>query len=131
MSRKSWDCGIRAVAVVLCVGLLLCGCTGSFFATASYRQCKAFSEQYKAGWRNYDKQDVYNKLGLPDGYSTSELGYTPITYKESELLFAEDIICWVYRGYELPDPANPFQLTVRFDEQGNCIEAIFTMVAGG
>lgn len=114
---------------ILCFSVLLSGCTEYLFTTQSYRKCKSFSDQFARGGRNYSKQDVYSKLGCPDGYMTEEAGYSRAG--EKQRLFDDDVYCWVYDGYEMPDPANPFRMTVTFDKDGKCIDVVFTMVQGG
>lgn len=125
-------CKALSIILFLCISLLLSGCSEILFTTAEYRTYRSFCDRHKAGT---EKQDVYEKLGCPDGYVDGVGEYHHISFADrenaAEKLYAADAVIWVYECWKYSDPAEPYRLKVSFDSAGKSVEATMTVVPGG
>lgn len=122
---------LAAVCAVVLVVALLSGCTDLFYTTSSFRQYQSFVNGYKPG---IDRQDVIDKLGLPDGYLDADGEYhnIPVTEAETytEALLKEGAV-FVYECYKYRDPADPHRLRITFNKDGKSAAVEFERIGGG
>ena len=122
----------RYILTLLLVAVLLTGCSNMLFTTAEYRSYQAFSNQHKAGM---EKQEIWSKLGCPNGYYDAQGNYQNIPSADSEsvreILMADSCAAWVYECWKRPDPADPYRLTITFNAEGNSESATLNLVPGG
>ena len=119
-------------ALVLSVLVLLCSC--DFYVTDEFRAYKSFYEHYKNGM---DKEKVLGKLGEYPEYFCDKDGnlFSKRDFDDDdeyrEVVLENDCRIWKYTCHELPDPANPYRLTITFDENGKSISVEFEIIPGG
>ena len=122
--------------IVLCACLLvavmcLSGCQG-VGTTSKYRAYSAFAQSHKPGM---SKEKVFEKMGCPYSYRDDQGNFMVIDTDDrgdfEDSISAETAAIWYYDCYELPDPANPYRLTVVFDENGKTVSAEMNAVLGG
>ncbi len=118
-------------AVVIIIALLT-GCTDTLFTTAEYRAYQSFADSHRAGM---EKQEVFDKLGCPDGFFDAQGNYHGISRTERESFeenHAEDCsTAWIYECYKQPDPSDPYRLKITFDDEGKSVSVELTLVPGG
>ena len=130
----------KSVKIIICLLLLvtcLTSCSellNSLNTTSDYRLFSDFFQNYKVGM---DKQEVFEKLGYPvvsiDTDGNKNIQNYSYENREAfkEIIMNSNSIEWQYTCYELPDPANPYCLTVYFDSEGKCTNVTFEIVKGG
>ena len=136
--RKKWEI-ILSEAIILTVlaALIFVLETGvlevdQHVTTQEYLSDLSFSQNKHVG---IDKEGVLLLLGYPDGYRDAEGVYQAFPYDKrveaQAKLMEEDVVVWVYTGYKRPDPADPYRMTVTFDENGETVDARLEMIPGG
>ena len=123
---------------LICIILLfvftvqLTGCVDAMFTTHDYRTYNAFAKRHKPGT---EKQDVLASLGEPVSYSNGQESYRKNSFDDraqfTKNIMDNDATVWVYECYEMPDPANPYRLIIRFDDEGKTTEIKWYLVPGG
>lgn len=132
--------------VLITVMLLFSGCGAHLtdmvcfpLYTRSYRAYAWFSLWNDKGT---SKEKTIEEIGLPDicfdtqgNHYCQRYGcksghsYTDTAFKE--ILLREDVVTWRYECYKLPDPADPYDLVIKFDENGNSTSVEMEVVPGG
>ena len=120
-----------SVCAVLLAVVLLSGCTDMFYTTSSFRRYKSFADRYKPGM---DRQNVIDKLGLPDGYWDAEGEYHKVSVRDKEsdkeALLKEGQV-FVYNCHKYCDPADPHRLRITFSNDGKSVGVEFERIGGG
>ena len=129
----------KIIKLSICFILLvacLTSCTdllNSLNTTSDYRLFSDFYKNYEVGM---GKQEVFEKLGYPvasiDTDGNRHIQNYSYENREAfkEIIMNSSSIEWQYTCYELPDPANPYCLTVYFDSEGKCTDVTFEIVKG-
>ena len=123
---------LPVLALLLAATLLLTGCTDLLFTTSTYRTYQGFVSGRHVG---LEKQEVFERLGYPDGCRDGSGNYTSLPYRDrdacDEIMYSGDAVVWVYECYKYRDPADPHRLEVSFDAEGKCQAAHMAQVGGG
>lgn len=123
---------LTVLALLLAATLLMTGCTDMLFTTSTYRSYQRFASGRHVG---LEKQEVFEKLGYPDGCRDAEGNYTSLPYTDreacDEIMYSGDAKVWVYECYKYRDPRDPHRLEVSFDGEGECQAANIAQVGGG
>ncbi len=120
------------IAIVLS-GVLILNSIGPFAGTTKeYRTYKSFAKRNELGM---SRQEIFDKLGCPDGRKDSDGYYHSIMFEDREGfedgISADMSTEWYYDCWEYPDPANPYRLVIRFEAEGRSESIEFDYVPGG
>ena len=120
-----------SVCAVILIVALLSACADQFYTTTSFRRYQSFAERYKLGM---DRQDVIDKLGIPDSYRDEEGEYHKVPVMEEdafkEILLKEGTE-FVYTCHKYRDPADPYRLRITFNDEGKSADLEFEQIGGG
>lgn len=120
----------------LCLCLLIAGLcfTGCRYVgkTDEYELYDKFARRHDAGMT---KQEVFDKLGCPDGYYANGEGYN-IKYDRAKKekfeakLSSDTSIFWHYHCAKYGD-SDYYTLTITFDSEGKSVSAEMKAIPGG
>lgn len=121
-----------AVLAFLAGGIIL-HIIGTFVGTTKeFRTYKSYAKRNELG---SSRQEIFDKLGYPDGIRDSDGYYHSVMFEDREAfeagISADTSTEWYYDCHELPDPANPYRLRITFDGEGRSENIEFDYVPGG
>lgn len=123
---------VLVIFLIMAEGLILHSIDIFVGTTKEYRTYKSFAERNQLGM---SKQEVFDKLGCPDGCKDPDGYYHSVIFEDRETfeagISADMSTEWYYDCYELPDPANPYRLEIAFDGEGRSESIEFDYIPGG
>lgn len=126
--------GIVLLACILCLCMLLSGCSVSLFEKTEYERQEDVYTRVLEKDTVFTKADIFDELGFPGVYEVDgNTVYIPFSEREEhkEAIFRRDSMEWQYTCCKYNHSSYPYRLTVCFDETGKIVMIRFSEIPGG
>lgn len=120
---------IFVLVVLALIGVIVCYNFDYIITTGEYKRQLSVFEDIKDG-DSISKSEIVEELGLPSSCYKNG-GWIRVQGEDSVSCYDSDVTKWNYTCFKNRDPANPYRLTIEFNQKGKTIKSTFEAIPGG